>query len=731
MPEEKAVRGSVRFGRFELSADTGELRKDGVRMKVSGQAIQVLAMLVPNPGKLVTREELQQKLWPGSSYGDPEHGLNAAISKLRETLGDSATEPKYIETVPGRGYRFTAQVEAVRNGGGAFVAEPASVIGSSVLVLDELAPPRSLEPPPSRPVIPPPKPKRWKYPAAAVLLFAIVAGALYGVYRPRTPVVTGIRQLTHTGLHKTFVTYHQLLTDGTRVYFDEWDGRVSYIAQVSTKGGEVSHLDTSPMQQPGTAGISSDGSELLLVSIAWNTENQFWVFQLPNGPVRKLPGLFQWMQYLPANDRYVYVHDGQLFTENRDSTDARRLMPLPKGFSLYSGNFSFSISPDGKRTRFSTGGDKMWESRLDGTGLHRFLPEHKELMCCGIWSPDGNTFVFASEDVERDNLWAVTERGFPFYKLVSNPIQLTNGPLPFRFSTFAKAGNQIFAMGETKRGELSAYDAQSGQFSPDLNGISAGYVDFSRDGRWVIYVTYPEGTLWRSRVDGSERIQLTPPSTGVILLPRWSPDGRFIVFMSWDNTFLERKIYMIPADGGAPLLLLSGGFQPSDPTWSPDSKSIAYGGSDRTGSTEIRILSLETKESHSIPGSRGMYSPRWSPDGRYIVAESSDQQKLLLYSFQTGQWKELPSLPIPPAEGLGYPAWSHDSRYVYTFCDGKVFRIRVPDGSPEAVASFGDMQALSPLPHDCCWLGLTPDDRLLVLRDRGFDELYALDLEYR
>ena len=108
MPEEKQVLGVVRFGRFELSADSGELRKDDVRLKLSGQAIQVLAMLAGNPGRLVTREELQQKLWPGASYGDPEHGLNAAVNKLRETLGDSATDPKYIETVPGRGYRFVA-----------------------------------------------------------------------------------------------------------------------------------------------------------------------------------------------------------------------------------------------------------------------------------------------------------------------------------------------------------------------------------------------------------------------------------------------------------------------------------------------------------------------------------------------------------------------------------------------------------------------------------------------
>ena len=101
----------MRFGRFELSVDTAELRKDGLRLKLSGQAVQVLEMLVASPGKLVTREELQQKLWPGANYGDPEHGLNAAVNKLRETLGDSASEPTCIETLPGRGYRFIFPLE--------------------------------------------------------------------------------------------------------------------------------------------------------------------------------------------------------------------------------------------------------------------------------------------------------------------------------------------------------------------------------------------------------------------------------------------------------------------------------------------------------------------------------------------------------------------------------------------------------------------------------------------
>lgn len=111
MAELSQTVGSIRFGPYELSLDGEELRKDGNRLKLTGQAIQVLVVLANNSGKLVTREELQQKLWPGATYGDFEHGLNAAVNRLRETLGDSATDPKYIETIPRRGYRFIAAVE--------------------------------------------------------------------------------------------------------------------------------------------------------------------------------------------------------------------------------------------------------------------------------------------------------------------------------------------------------------------------------------------------------------------------------------------------------------------------------------------------------------------------------------------------------------------------------------------------------------------------------------------
>src|SRR3954468_3371328 len=115
MSEPRKTTGSIRFGPFDLSPESSELRKHGQRLKLSGQAIDVLLMLASNPGSLVTREDLQRKLWPGDSFGDFEHGLNAAVNRLREPLGDSAKHPTHTGTFPRRGYRFTAQVDQVPN----------------------------------------------------------------------------------------------------------------------------------------------------------------------------------------------------------------------------------------------------------------------------------------------------------------------------------------------------------------------------------------------------------------------------------------------------------------------------------------------------------------------------------------------------------------------------------------------------------------------------------------
>jgi cholera toxin transcriptional activator len=118
----------ARFGVFELDLAAGELRKNGARLRLQEQPFQVLALLLERAGDVVTRDELRQKLWPADTFVDFDHGLNAAVNKLRETLGDSASSPRYIETLARRGYRFIAPVQKTAGtdyGGTGTLARPA------------------------------------------------------------------------------------------------------------------------------------------------------------------------------------------------------------------------------------------------------------------------------------------------------------------------------------------------------------------------------------------------------------------------------------------------------------------------------------------------------------------------------------------------------------------------------------------------------------------------------
>src|ERR1700731_4792933 len=111
MEEYPKVRGRLRFGTFELDLQAGELRKHGLRIRLQEQPFQVLAMLLKRHGEVVTREELQKKLWLADTFVDFDHGLNKAINKVRDALGDSAESPRFVETVSRRGYRFLAEVK--------------------------------------------------------------------------------------------------------------------------------------------------------------------------------------------------------------------------------------------------------------------------------------------------------------------------------------------------------------------------------------------------------------------------------------------------------------------------------------------------------------------------------------------------------------------------------------------------------------------------------------------
>src|SRR5215472_13698237 len=117
MQDFRTSRGIVRFGAFELEENAGELRKNGSKIRLQEQPLQVLQILLRHPGKVITREELRQKIWPSDTFVDFDHGINNAVKRLREALRDTADSPIYIETLPRRGYRFIGSVETAVEGG--------------------------------------------------------------------------------------------------------------------------------------------------------------------------------------------------------------------------------------------------------------------------------------------------------------------------------------------------------------------------------------------------------------------------------------------------------------------------------------------------------------------------------------------------------------------------------------------------------------------------------------
>jgi Tol biopolymer transport system component len=291
-----------------------------------------------------------------------------------------------------------------------------------------------------------------------------------------------------------------------------------------------------------------------------------------------------------------------------------------------------------------------------------------------------------------------------------------SSPLP------SKDGKKLFVIGRTYRGELVGYDAKTSRFLPFLGGMSAEFVDFSKDGKWITYTSYPEGALWRSRIDGSERLQLTFPPISPVL-PRWSPDGKTILFFQFaQGADKPARIYEVSPAGGSPRLLLpDDSNQQLDPNWSPDGSKIIFSGESNNPSSTIRILDVSTHQLSTLPASDGLYSPRWSPDGRHITAFSADSQTLLLFDLETRKWTEL-------AKGsLGWLCWSRDGQFVYVLDyrqKSAVIRVRVSDGKVEEVADVKDFPTAGRYGGA---LALTPDDQPLLLRDTGTQDVYSVD----
>ena len=524
-----------------------------------------------------------------------------------------------------------------------------------------------------------------------------------------------------------------LVCDGSTLYFHEDRNDRNVLAQVSAAGGEtvvipVSFPETHP--QVTLADMRPDRHELLLISRSTarlTGGNPLWVLPVPGGGLRRLGSLrVDDARWSPDREWLAYAKDQDVFLARGDGSEARSISTLARGVE------DVAFSPEGKQIRFNmpdpkSGLPAIWEVSTDGTGLHRVLPAWRGGMHRGgRWTQDGRYFVFvAGQPGNPDDLWAIREAPSYLRKTSREPVRLTFGPISYPHVAPSADGKKLFAVGILARGELARGDLSTGHLVPYPSGLSADCLDFSRDGAWMTYVRLPEFDLWRSRADGSQPLQLAAPPMRAYL-PRWSPDGKQIAF-SGQLPGKPWRIYLVSLDGGTPEQLISGEGTEFDPNWSPDGDRIIFAPlpwETTPNAAEVSILDLKTKEISKLPGSKDLFSPRWSPDGSYIAAVSSATFELMLFDWRKQTWEELPTGPAH------YPMWSRDGKYVYYGLAGTgspdLYRVRVADRKLEKLIDLKGVR-ITYLVGMGPWMGLTPQDEPLILRDVGSEEIYSLD----
>ncbi|MHB8410740.1 MAG: winged helix-turn-helix domain-containing protein [Candidatus Acidiferrales bacterium] len=693
----------LQFGDFTVNSRARTLHKHGVRLKLHGQPFEILLLLLSRPGDVVTREELQAKLWSGNTFVDFEHGLNTAIKKLRQTLGDSACEPRFIETVPRIGYRFIAPVDASSE--------------EKIPVVPAQEPAR--------------EPVRLSRKRVAVFALAGFAVLLVGLiaYRSLVPLppprVLRILQLTHSGHADPWA---QLVTDGVRIYFLEREGSHWNLMQTSVEGGTAQSVP-APFTNTRIMGISPGQTELLLATFTVREEKMpLWIQAIPGGAPHRLGNISAYdAEWLP-NGKIVYSNGPDFFEVGIDGRNPRKLL---------SGSGSvgwLATSPDGHTLRFSrrnpsTLAQKIWAAASNGANAHPLIVRGEDLSgCCGSWTPDGRYFVYSagSGPTGNSDIWIIQEKGSWFHRRQRRPIRLTNGPLQFGWPVPDKTGKRVFVYGSDLKEEFVRYDAKTKHFDPmlhDLQPIDA--VSSSPDGQWIAYASSRDYAIWRSRTDGSEPLELTPSGIRA-LRPRWSPDGKQVVFAGGHLGELTR-IYVAPSEGEAtePLPL---GYGAENPDWSPDGRSLVFDTTTSAGETGtvVNVFDFATGNVLKLTGSEGLFLPRWSPDGRSIAALTLKQRRLMLYSVSSRHWKELAHGTL-----LSTFVWSKDGKYVYAQdlaeTGQPVYRIDVSTGIRKKTVSCealfrGNVQR-------CGFSGLAPDGSPLFVLSESSADIYAIDLE--
>ena len=661
------------FGPFEFDPVTGELRKHGHKVRLSSQPGLILSSLVERPGELLAREDLRRRLWPGATAGDFEHGLNAAVNKLRQALGDAASQPRYVETLPGLGYRFVP---------------PVYPVGGVVL---ELVPPAAM--PESKALQQRRNSAMW-IGAVAALLIVGAAASWPALHRsPALPVkatqflVTPPQgyYLEGGGVRQSFA----LSPDGERLAFTAKDASGAFRLFLR----DFSELESHPV---------ADGESSY--SVVWTPDGQTLLFTA-KGKLRRMAFNGSASQIL--TDAVPYFTSAIPFGPDR---------------LLVSNHRNAGVMSSSGGTPLPIDRPYCWAQELPGGRDFLYTSCDPELGSLRARiAPIGDSDL-GTEVVQADSRVQYTgslrsDSGYLIYlrsgTLLAQPFDLagrhvTAEPraIARHVGSFGPTGAADFSV--SRRGVL-AYQAtiNRSQFvwvdrtgkrlaAASPSGLNASYVRLSPDGRWLAATPFdvdrgvPEIWLYDSASGAGRKVIFGP---AIAHLPVWSPDSRRLVYLS-DRNWPKLALSSLDGTPDKAPLPDTGFMAPTD--WSPDGRYILYNNSGLPAVTHdfpSDVFAIDmARERKVIPLLTSPFYENnavFSPDGKWLafISDESGQGELYLQALDRGH----DSLRVTGErflishQGGQCIRWRKNGKELYYLAsDGRVYAVRL-DLRPGAV----------------------------------------------
>jgi DNA-binding winged helix-turn-helix (wHTH) protein/Tol biopolymer transport system component len=626
---------TIRFGAFEADLHSGEVRKSGNRIKLQDQPFKVLQILLERPGNLVTREELQTRIWPEETYGDFDHAVNVAVGKLRTALGDCADNPSFIETVPRRGYRFVATLE-----------------GSAV----ETAP----APAPVVTVPPTEAPRRGRKLALAALLALVAVGILLGLgawLGRRTAPSRALEFQRLTVRHGTVFTARFAPDGHNVVYSASWDG-------------DPVEIFSTDLKIPGARSIGIPSSHLLAVS----STGEVAVLQSLHAPfmftfrgtLGQVPLTGGTPRQLAENVKGAdWAPDGKTLAIVREMGGTQRL-EYPLGHVLYETDGWIShirISPKGGQVAFldhSTGeDDRGVVSMVDLAGHKKVLSTGWESEEGLAWSPNGSEVWFSAAQ-------AGLQRRIYAVDLSGRQRLAFRAPGGVTLQDIAPDGRVLLTRDEQRAGVIGMADGATRE--RDLSWLDWSLaVDISRDGNTLLFDEQgeeggPTYTVAERDMRGSPPIPLGEGMAG-----DFSPDGKWAI-----TTVSYTQLELLPTGAGTIRRLDRGSIEQYRHSlhWMPDGKQILFSGNEAGRPARCFIQNIDGGKPHPVTP-EGVSGCQVSPDGQLITGTNSLDVGAKLYPLDGGPPR--PIAGLLPGESF---SWTSDPRFMYV-SQGKIAPVRI------------------------------------------------------